>query len=68
MNLVTSDTPLIEAKDSLARLQRAWKGTAGTLPNGHTGNMSQEAVQRCVAFDTIGQLQRRIRRLTRGGN
>lgn len=57
--------PKAEAQDSLARLQRAWKGAAGVLPNGHTANMSQEAVQRCIALDTIGQLQRRIRRLSR---
>lgn len=57
-------TSLIEAKDSLARLERAWRGQAGTLPNGQNANMSQEAVQRCVKMDTIRQLKLRIRRLS----
>ncbi len=57
-------TSLIEAKDSLARLERAWRGQAGTLVSGHSGNMDQEAVQRCVKMDTIRQLKLRIRRLS----
>ena len=54
--------PLIEANDSLQRVLRAWSGKAGKLPNGSDGNMSQEAVQRCIAMDTIKQIKARIKR------
>ena len=59
--------PLNEAKDSLARVERAWRGQTGTIltANGFiNGNMDQEAVQRCVKMETIRQLKNRIRRLS----
>ena len=52
--------PKLEAKDSLARVLRAWKGKAGLLPNGNPGNMTQADVQRCVSMQTINQLKERI--------
>lgn len=57
-------TPLQEAKDSLQRLLRAYRSQASILENGHTGNMDAQAIDRCIRLDTIGQLRRRIRRLS----
>jgi hypothetical protein len=57
-----STNSFIEANDSLQRVLRAWSGKAGKLPNGSDGNMTQEAVQRCIAMDTIKQLKTRIRK------
>lgn len=57
--------PLLEAQDSLQRVERAWRGKAGPLPNGNPGNMGQEAVKRCMDFDTIRQLKERIKRAGR---
>lgn len=57
-------TPLAEAKDSLQRVLRAYRNQAAILWNGHTGNMDSAAIDRCQRLDTIGQLRRRVRRLS----
>lgn len=57
-------TPLAEAKDSLARLLRAYRQQAKPLWNGQDGNMDTRAINRCMTLDTIGQLRRRVRRLS----
>jgi hypothetical protein len=57
-------TPLQEAKDSLQRVLRAYRNQASILDNGHTGNMDAQAIDRCIRLDTIGQLRRRVRKLS----
>ena len=54
-------TPYSEAYDSLQRVERAWRGKAGPLPNGNPGNMGQDAVKRCVQMRTLEQLRERIK-------
>jgi len=57
-------TPLQETKDSLQRVLRAYRSQASILENGHTGNMDAQAIDRCIRLDTIGQLRRRVRKLS----
>lgn len=57
--------PLSEAKDSLARVERAWRGKAGILPNGQPANMTQADVKRCVEMRTMEQLRARIKKAGR---
>lgn len=59
-----NSTAMEEAQDSLQRLLRAYRGKASILENGHTGNMNAQAIDRCIRLDTIGQLRRRVRRLS----